>query len=176
MAMVQKMWSVGGAALELQRSERFLGRVLRGVEPDGRVKGGHPGWLMSNIVAAIARYESQPIHLGLSARRARGGTISGNGAAAPSDPALGEIERVARAVSEGMDRLRRADPSERLATLRTFGKQVGRLDRLMQRANAREGADAVTTLTPFTDGTMAALVTEITALLNAADATVVDQP
>jgi hypothetical protein len=165
MAMIQKIWSISAAATELQRAEKTVGRALKGVEPDGHVKGGFPGWFMNTIVTALANYERQPIRLGLSARRARGGTITGNGTSVPPDPALGQLQDLADQVASGLRRLRAAPENERLTILRDFGASVGALDKALQRS--AQGPDATTALGPFRDALMSDVVTEIVALLNA---------
>jgi hypothetical protein len=154
-----KLWSANALATELRLNARTVARMLIGVEPDGQLHG-RDAWHLDSAVRALGEYQRRSDRL--NGRRVIGST--GNGT---SDPVLGEIEQVAHTVDLGMDQLRRTPAGpERLKVLAGFGREIGRLDRLMQQANARKGADAALVLSGFSDRTMAALVTEITGLLN----------
>jgi hypothetical protein len=160
MAMVAKLWSIGGLALELQRSERTIGRALKTVPPDGELPGRHKAWFLRNAVDALARHEAQSDQL--SGRR-----LSGRAGGAP-DALLVQLEQLAHDIDAGMGQLRAAAPDERLKVLDGFGRKVGALDRLLERSIAGQGPDAIAILSGFRDRAVGRLVAEIVQLVQSA--------
>src|SRR6516162_6035631 len=96
MAMVAKLWSIGGLALELQRSERTIGRALKTVPPDGELPGRHKAWFLRNAVDALARHEAQS-----DQSRNRSLTSCTGG---PSGALLTQLEQLAHDIDIGMRR------------------------------------------------------------------------
>jgi hypothetical protein len=166
MAMVAKLWSIGGLALELKRSERTIGRALKTVPPDGELPGRHKAWFLRNAVDALARHEAQSDQL--SNRR-----LSGRAGAA-SDALLVQLEQLAHDIDAGMGQLRAAAPDERLKVLEGFGRKVGALDRLLDRSIAGQGSDAIAILSGFRDRAVGHLVTEIGQLVQSVGSPVGD--
>jgi hypothetical protein len=166
MAMVAKLWSIGGLALELQRSERTIGRALKTVPPDGELPGRHKAWFLRNAVDALARHEAQSDQL--SGRR-----LSGRAGVA-SDALLVQLEQLAHDIDAGMGQLRAAAPEERLKVLEGFGRKVGALDRLLERSIAGQGTDAIAILSGFRDRAVGRLVAEIVQLVQSAGSPVGD--
>jgi hypothetical protein len=157
MAMVAKLWSIGGLALELQRSERTIGRALKTVPPDGELPGRHKAWFLHNAVEALARHEARSDQS--SNRRL---SCSPGGA---SDALLTQLEQLAHDIDTGMRRLREVAPDQRLKVLDGFGRKVGALDRLLERSIVAQRLDASAVLGPFRDQLVGRLVAEITQLL-----------
>ena len=53
MAMMKTVWSIHALHIELGETRKTLSAVLDGVEPDGKIKGGHPGWHMQTAIKAL---------------------------------------------------------------------------------------------------------------------------
>lgn len=53
MAMVAKLWTLSGLAVELDMDRRAVGRMLTGVPPDGEGPRGANAWLMRTAIAAM---------------------------------------------------------------------------------------------------------------------------
>ena len=166
MAMVAKLWSIGGLALELQRSERTIGRALKTVPPDGELPGRHKAWFLRNAVDALARHEAQS-----DQSRNRSLTSCTGG---PSGALLTQLEQLAHDIDIGMRRLREAAPDQRLKVLDRFGRKVGTLDRLLERSIAGQGSDAIAILSGFRDRAVGRLVAEIVQLVQSAGSPVGD--
>jgi len=150
----RKLWSLSALATELQVNVRTAARMLVGVAADGQLHG-RDAWYLSTAIRAQREYGSDR----LADRR-----LSGT---APPD--LEKLERLARKVSEGLHRLRAADPSARLPILQDFGHAVGALDKALAQSAAREGSDAALVFEAFHDAVLARTVQEIVALMNPAD-------
>jgi hypothetical protein len=75
------------------------------------------------------------------------------------------LQDLADEITSGLRRLRESAPSERIATLQTFGRRVGEFDKALGRSIAAQGADVV--FKPFHDAIMRETVQEIVELLNA---------
>lgn len=52
MAMTAKLWTLNGLATELAKDRRAVGRMLAGVEPDGKA-GKSDAWLMATAVRVM---------------------------------------------------------------------------------------------------------------------------
>ena len=55
MSMRPKLFSIGGAAIELGKDRRTIARRLARVQPDGRTADGGDGWYLSTILAQLIR-------------------------------------------------------------------------------------------------------------------------
>lgn len=53
MAMVAKLWTQNGLATELGKANKTVGKLLTGIDPDGKGHGGADAWLMKTAVAAL---------------------------------------------------------------------------------------------------------------------------
>jgi hypothetical protein len=53
MAMMKKLWSLSGLAVELGMDRRTVGRVMATASSDGAIQG-HPAWHMTSALRALA--------------------------------------------------------------------------------------------------------------------------
>jgi hypothetical protein len=102
MAMRPTLFSIGGAAVELARDPRWIGKVLAKVPADG-VAGNEtgkrvPGWRIATVLEAIAAYEARTGQK----RYQPGAGADGAGAV---DEACDELERITGELQRGFERL-----------------------------------------------------------------------
>jgi hypothetical protein len=134
MAMVARLWSLSGLAVELNGNPRTLSRRLKHTRPDGKLNG-NPAWLLSTAICAMKIDQPR-----------RGGATDEIGA---------DLMKLAHDFQAGLVQMR-AEPSlaRRRELAKEFGPLIGALDRKLQaslglipedeRTFIRKGTDQIT--------------------------------
>lgn len=71
MAMVAQMWTLSGLAVELDMDRRAVGRMLKGVPPDGDGPKGANAWLMRTVIDVMSGADGGSERLDPAQERAR---------------------------------------------------------------------------------------------------------
>jgi hypothetical protein len=116
--MLPQLHTIESLSIELGYDRRTVSKALRGVPPDGEVKG-RPAWHLRTAVKLLTR------------RNTSGG----------NEAQVSDIEQLSEKLQSGLDRASRvANVEKRRKLLREIGPLVGALDRWM---GAMDGDDIV---------------------------------
>jgi hypothetical protein len=142
MSMRPKLFSIGGAAIELGKDRRTIARRLARVQPDGRTADGGDGWYLSTILAQLDQ--------------ARDG---GDG------PALDALEDASAAVDDLLNALRgESNIKKRRELLKRDGGVIGAYTTALDRVRAGQSDSTRLVTGPYLDQIIGNAIAEVLAL------------